>query len=469
MVFNSLTFIVICLFPSVILYLIVEKTMVKYRIQLENLILLMFSMLFYAWSNFDHLKVLILLILINYMIGLLSKRWRMVLLLGVLFNVSVLIYYKYLDLIISSFNSIVQSDFDLIETIAPLGVSFIIFQCISYLLDLYQGKAEPCRDLLGFSLYLSFFPKIAQGPIVKYKDMIGEIQERHIEFDRFVQGIERFVIGLSKKVLIADILASTVDDIYYSLGIGMDAGSAWLAVFCFSIQLYMDFSGYSDMAIGLGMLFGFHFKENFRFPYLSTSIGEFWRRWHISLGQWFKDYLYIPMGGSRKGNVYIHLFIVFLVTGIWHGAAWIYLLWGMLHGICVVTERYIMKKSWYGKIPTFIKWSATFFIVNIGWIAFKVPDVASFWEFLGCMIGLDTPVSFTWRYYLTPKLVVLLLIPFLGQYIFSRKKVQEISKKWNADSAIFNLIKYMMLLLLIFLCFITMISVDYSPFLYFQF
>lgn len=469
MIFNSLTFIFLCFIPCILCILAAEKAGGRFRIRIQNVILLLFSLLFFAWSGTQYIKALIFLIVLNYVLGLLGKRSRALLIIGVVLNLGVLFYYKYLNLIITTYNDILHRDFFLWEIIAPLGISFIIFQCISYLMDLYQGKAQTCRNFLDFALYISFFPKLSQGPIVKYKDMEAQLKYRTITYDKFLRGLERFIMGLSKKVLIADILGQTSSSIFYSMGMGMDAGTAWIALISYSFSLYMDFSGYSDMAIGMAAMMGFEFKENFNFPYLSTSITEFWRRWHMSLGAWFREYLYFPLGGSRKGNVYLNLFVVFLATGIWHGAAWVYLFWGAMHGVCVVVERYIMKKSWYEKIPVFLRWAATFFIVNIGWITFNVTKFDEFTEFLGYLFGMGTPISFTGPFYLTPRLVTLWAVVILGTLIFSRKKVQVQLIKWNEESQVFNGIKYVFLLGCLFLCFVTSVSEGYQPFLYFQF
>lgn len=469
MIFNSLTFIFICFIPSILLLLIIEKIGGKYRIRIENMILLFFSLLFYSWSGTQYLKVLFLLLIGNYMLGFFIEKRKVVLLVGIGFDLFILFYYKYLTLVLSTIQKLFYEEISIDEIIAPLGISFIIFQCISYLMDVYHEKATACKNLLDFSVYLTYFPKISQGPIVKYQDMIKEIRERKIEFNSFLYGIERFIVGLSKKVLVADILGQTVGDIFYSVGIGMDAFGAWLGVLCYTIELYMDFSGYSDMAIGMASMMGFHFRENFNFPYLSTSITEFWRRWHISLGAWFREYLYFPLGGNRKGNVYLNLMLVFLATGIWHGATWIFLLWGCMHGICIVIERYIMKKSWYEKIPLFFRWFVTFFIVSMGWIAFQIPNMSELKVFGSYLLGKGIPVSFTGMYYFTPKLMVILLISVVGMVVFSRKSVQEVFIRLNQQSGLFNVGKYAMLLICLYLCFITMVSESYTPFLYFQF
>ena len=469
MIFNSLTFIFVCFLPCILLILLLEKVGGGFRIRLQNTVLLLFSLLFFAWSGTEHLKVLILLIVMNYVFGWFKERARFMLLFGVGLNLAILIYFKYMYMIVDTLNDFLRQDITLWDIVAPLGISFLVFQSISYLLDLYNGKADICRNFVDFALYMSYFPKLSQGPIVKYQDMEGQIKERHIRFDGFVKGIERFIIGLAKKVLIGDILAQTYNGIFPNIGMGMDAGTAWIAVISYTLGLYMDFSGYSDMAIGMASMMGFEFRENFNFPYLSTSVSEFWRRWHISLGAWFREYLYFPLGGSRRGNVYLNLFIVFLATGIWHGASWVYLLLGAYHGMFVVIERYIMKKSWYGRIPVAIRWACTFLIISVGWSAFNVSDLTDLRLFLSYLVGMGTPVSFTAIYFMTPRLMTLWGVVIAGTVILSRKKVQEYLERWNRESKLFNILKYILLLVCLWMCFITSVSEGYTPFLYFQF
>ncbi len=472
MVFDSFSFIYICLVPALFLVLVIHKIGRKHKILLENMVLLFFSGLFYYWNGSQYLLILSLLILTNYVLGLIGgtgKRFRFLLICGVIANFGILVYYKYFAKIYDLFTSLLHGENNLWDIIAPLGISFIIFECISYLMDIYQGQTSPNKNLLEFALYLAFFPKITQGPIVLYRDMEKELRDRKIIYGEFVQGVERFIIGMTKKVLLGDILSQTYSSRFYNLGEGMDAGTAWILVLSYSLGLYMDFSGYSDMAIGMGKMFGFHFKENFNFPYLSTSITEFWRRWHISLGTWFKNYLYIPLGGSRKGNVYLNLFIVFLVTGIWHGSGWVYFLWGCLHGACVVAERFLMKKDWYEKIPKALRWAGTFLIVSLGWIAFNVSNLEDLKTFLGYLVGIGQKSSFSAIYYLTPRLLTIWALIILGTAIFSRNKVQALYRRLDRESLAFQVVKYAFLLGCLFLCYLTVVSEGYSPFLYYQF
>ena len=268
MIFNSLTFVFVCFIPCILLLLPLEKAGGRFRIRLQNTVLLLFSVLFFAWSGTEHLKVLLLLIVMNYVLGWFKERARFMLLIGVVLDLGVLVYFKYMYLIVDTLNRFFQQELVLWDIIAPLGLSFLVFQSISYLLDLYNGKADTCRNFLDFALHMSYFPKLSQGPIVKYQDMEGQLKERHIRFDRSMKGLERFIIGLAKKVLIGDILAQTYNGIFPNMGMGMDAGTAWIAVISYTFGLYMDFSGYSDMAIGMAAMMGFEFKENFDFPYL---------------------------------------------------------------------------------------------------------------------------------------------------------------------------------------------------------
>lgn len=307
------------------LYLVLWRILKKH-IVIVNLYLCCISLVFYWWGDVEeyNTKIIIMLILVNYFLSYLirtniNRNARMIsAILAVVFDCFVLVRFKYPTLIFES-NSVD-------ELIFPLGISFIIFHCISYIVDVYKNEVKSenteCVEFVNFALYVLFFPKLTQGPIVQYNDMKDEVMDRTVDSDKLCDGISRFVLGLSKKVLLADTFGNTLSQINSEIYI--DTPTAWLSMILFGMQLYFDFSGCSDMALGLAKMFGFNFKENFDFPYISTSISEFWRRWHMSLGAWFRKYIYIPLGGNRTGNVYINLFIVFFVTGIWHGNTAIY-------------------------------------------------------------------------------------------------------------------------------------------------
>ncbi len=279
--------------------------------------------------------IIILSIVINYLAGLLIGTTdkilvkRLALTSGILLNIFLLFYFKYYDFALSCINQIFNSGINLKNTALPLGISFYTFSGLSYIIDVYTQKAEAQKNPMNIALYILMFPKLAQGSIVKFRDIKDQLHNRSITADDFADGIRRFILGLSKKVLLANQLGAVTAEIFGDNPLSNSVSTAWLGAILYTIQLYFDFSGYSDMAIGLGKMFGFNIMENFNYPYISKSISEFWRRWHISLGEWFKQYVYIPLGGNRRGNVYVNLFIVFLLTGIWHGASWNFIIWGI--------------------------------------------------------------------------------------------------------------------------------------------
>ncbi len=379
------------------------------------------------------------------------KAKKIILIAGVAGNIAFFFYFKLLSSFVSLFNSLFHAGFSLDRIVIPIGFSFILFQCISYLLDIWHGKAKPNKNILEFALYVVFFPKLMQGPIVKYQDMQPYLSNRHAGFQDVVQGLERFIVGLAKKVLLADSLGSTVSAIFAQTHAAMDPATAWLGSILFTIQIYLDFSGYSDMAIGTARCFGFRFAENFDFPYSSASISEFWRRWHISLGAWFREYLYIPLGGSRRGNVYFNLFVVFLVTGLWHGSTLPYILWGICHGLCVMMERFLMKKGWYGKIPAPVRWLYVMFVVNLGWVVFQASAWDDFAGYLKRMLGIGfdaSALTYSFSYFLTPRVLALSVASIALMAVLGNRKVQARLQAWNEGSSWFALFKYMMLLFL---------------------
>ncbi|MBE6056084.1 MBOAT family O-acyltransferase, partial [Clostridium sp.] len=376
MVFSSQIFIFIFLPLNLIIYYTIGNIFSSKIF--KNCISLFGSLIFYAWGGIKYLPLLCSSILINYIFGLLidklkeKKRLKkIVLLVGIMLNLILLFYYKYYDFAIGNINRISNTTFQYNGIILPIGISFFTFQGMSYIIDIYRKDAKVNKNILSVALYISFFPQLIAGPIVKYKDIDNQIRKRKESMEYFSYGIERFVIGLSKKVIIADTVAEIADTIFSLSNVGIDQSTAWLGAICYTFQIYFDFSGYSDMAIGLGYMFGFRFMENFNYPYISKSITEFWRRWHISLSTWFKEYLYIPLGGNRKGNTYLNLFIVFLTTGLWHGASWNFIAWGMWNGIFIIIEKIINKKRGYIKTPSIIKATITMFIVILGWVLFR--------------------------------------------------------------------------------------------------
>ncbi|MDU7453391.1 MBOAT family O-acyltransferase [Clostridium saudiense] len=337
---------------------------------------------------------------------------------------------------------------------------------MSYIIDIYRGAATVNKNIFSVSLYISLFPQLVAGPIVKYKDIDNQIRKRKETLKDFSYGIERFIIGLAKKVIIADVLASIVLSIIPNSNNIIDTPTAWLGIICYTLQIYFDFSGYSDMAIGLGYMFGFKFMENFKFPYTSKSITEFWRRWHISLSTWFKEYLYIPLGGNRTGHTYLNLLIVFFVTGLWHGSSWNFIIWGLWHGFFIVIEKLIKNKNWYIKTPNIIKWCITMIIVIIGWVFFTFDNLKNALDFLLIMFGIkhNNLVTFEIGYYMNLRVIVWIIFSIL----LSTPLLTNILKKYNSNNS-FEIIKTVLLSILLILSIIFIVNSTYSPFIYFQF
>jgi len=366
MVFSSLIFIFI-FFP--IIYfgnLLISR---KYR----NIFLLIASLFFYSFGEPKYIFLMLFSILVNYVFGLLiedkSDKKKLWLVLDLIINLGLLGYFKYFDFLISTINSIFKCDIAKLNIALPIGISFYTFQSISYIMDLYRGKYKAQRSLLNLALYICLFPQLIAGPIVRYVDVNEQILDRDVTVEKSAEGIKRFIIGLSKKVLIANTLALPVSYVYSLPVNSISIYSAWLAPILTGLYIYYDFSGYSDMAIGLGKMLGFDFMENFNYPFIQRTVTEFWRDWHISLSSWFRDYLYIPLGGSRRGNVYVNLFIIFLATGIWHGAAWNFVMWGVWNGIFIIIEKaFLFKHLKKNKILTFIYFSV---VTAIGFIIFE--------------------------------------------------------------------------------------------------
>lgn len=466
MVFSSTIFIFIFLPMVLLAYYILGK-------KVKNYVLLVASIFFYAWGGLDYLKILIVSIIINYIFGLLIDKVRdniklkkVFLAIGVLLNLAMLFYYKYYDFFVKNSNLVFNTNFSFKYIALPIGISFFTFQGMSYIIDIYREDGKVNKNPFAVALYISFFPQLVAGPIIKYKTVDDQIRNRKESLDQFSYGINRFVMGLAKKVIIADILGGIADNIFNLYYSGIDTPTAWIGAICYTFQIYYDFSGYSDMAIGLGYMFGFEFMENFNYPYISKSITEFWRRWHISLSTWFKEYLYIPLGGNRKGNVYFNLFVVFLVTGVWHGAAWTFVLWGLWHGIFILIERAIGKSKLYIKTPTIIKYSITMLVVILGWVVFRADNLTQAFGFIKTMFGLNNSgaLIFEYSYFISKKLVFWILISILGSVPFIPNKF----KKYSGNKT-FEFLETIFILLLFIVAIIFVVNSTYSPFIYFQF
>ena len=367
MVFSSLVFLFFFLPLSVILYYLVPG------LKSKNIILLLFSLVFYAWGEPLYIFLMLFSILMNYFLGILMEaepeKKKRTLIFAVTANLLVLGFYKYYGFLLTTLNSCFGTSIPVREIPLPIGISFYTFQAMSYIIDLYRGKFKAQKNILNFGLYISMYFQLIAGPIVRYEDVEKQLSEREISLSRLGRGMAMFLFGLGKKVLIANTAGELFDSVQ-SLGAGVSTATAWLGAIAYMLQIYFDFSGYSDMAIGLAHAFGFDFPENFRLPYLSRSVTEFWRRWHISLGTWFREYVYIPLGGNRVRlwKQIRNILLVWALTGLWHGAAWNFVLWGLYHGLILLGEKFLLKKKELPKVPGHI---LTLLLVLIGWVLFS--------------------------------------------------------------------------------------------------
>ena len=448
MSFSTLSFIYVFLPISCLVFYFVNKFF-KTKV---NLYLLIISIAFYLWNDLKVGIYFIIACTIVYLLGtLISKhKNKKLLFICILFLVLILLSYKYLDIGIRIVNKVLNKELDALYLSMPLGLSFAVFESISYLVDLYNGKKN--GNYIDVMLFLLFFPKIAQGPIVTWNRFSSLLDKRESNIDKTIKGIEKIIVGLAKKVIIADVLGTLVSSVIAAYT-SVDSFTLIGTALCYMIEIYFDFSGYSDIAIGISKIFGFDFDENFNYPYLSKSIGEFWNRWHISLGNFFKHYIYIPLGGNKK-HVYLNLFIVFLVSGIWHGNGVGYIIWGIIMGLCVCLERYIYI---YINVPKIIKWLFTMLIVYFSWIIFMTPSFSVALNYIKLMfsnISSDS-VPFTYQYYFDKRIIFTLC---LGSFfsLFNIKIKNE-------------LIKYLILIVLFIISIIYMVNSSYSPFLYFRF
>lgn len=432
----------------------------------QNLILLLASVIFYAWGEPKYIFLMLLSILMNYWFGILInkfKAWKKIfLIIAILYNLTTLFVFKYLNFFGVIFAKLTSISVSLPNIALPIGISFFTFQIMSYTIDVYKEKIKVQKNILNLALYVSLFPQLIAGPIVRYTDIEEQIKGRISSLEKIYKGLLRFAIGFSKKVLLADQLAPLVDEVF--TGIYPSLLANWVGILAYTLQIYFDFSGYSDMAIGLGKMFGFDFLENFNYPYISRSIKEFWRRWHISLSSWFKDYLYIPLGGSQKGTVrtYVNLLIVFFLTGLWHGASFNFIIWGLFYVLFLIIER-----SGFGKIlemlPKLIQHIYALLVIMIGWVFFRADGINNAISYIKGMFipyGKDIVnfnVIINWQYIFCIVLGIFFSIPHIGivkkiRYVKCGKFLEDLS---------------VIIVFIFAICY--MIGSGYSPFLYFKF
>ena len=389
MVFSSLTFLLVFLPILYIAYFVISAP--RWR----NGVLLVMSLLFYGWGEPLWILAMLISTIANYFCARALTRTesegkrKAILALGVVFSLSFLFYFKYSSFFANSLAKLFGLNWSVTEKRLPIGISFYTFQILTYTVDVYRKKAPALENPLRLLLYISCFPQLIAGPIVQYADVEGQLAVRRILPDDFTAGLQRFIKGLAKKVLLANVCGAAMEELTLAgTGTPLSLLGAWLAAFLYTMQIYFDFSAYSDMAIGLGRTLGFRYKENFRFPYASLSVTEFWRRWHISLGSFFRDYVYIPLGGNRRGaaRTILNLLIVWALTGLWHGAAWNFVVWGLYYGVLLILERFVFK-SFLEKMPGIVRWLLTFVIANIGWVIFYYTDAAALVQALRALFG----------------------------------------------------------------------------------
>lgn len=476
MVFSSVIF--LCLFLPMVLggYYLLPKREAK------NLWLIAVSLLFYAFSGLWYVLLLLFSVFCNYLAGLFVSGRKGVLYVAVAVNLGVLGVFKYLTFLVRTVDQLPGVAIVVPPIVLPVGISFFTFQGLSYVIDVYRNerlKSTRFRDVL---LYIALFPQLVAGPIVRYEDVADEIKGRRHTLEQLANGLRRFIIGLSKKLLIADVCGSVVTLIYSAERSVLDSRTAWLAAVCYLIQIYFDFSGYSDMAIGLGLCFGFHFKENFNYPYISSSIQEFWRRWHISLSTWFREYLYIPLGGNRKGKAktYRNKLIVFFCTGLWHGANWTFIIWGLWHGFFIVTEDAAKKLFGLGKhgknrrnpVETVLKHLYTLLVVLIGFVIFRADNMGQAFSMIGAMfsgICASAQTGLLLAQCLTPLTMFALLLGLVGSTPVLPLVCRKAEQQTGSVYVCLRVLSYAGALALLLVDILHLSAASYVPFIYFQF
>jgi alginate O-acetyltransferase complex protein AlgI len=470
LVFSSIEFLFLFLPVCLILFFAAPGSTFK------KVVLLLMSMLFYAWGEREYTVVMLASIGITWFFGLKieaaeEKKRNRLLTAGVIINLGLLLYFKFGNFIVDNFN-VLTSDLGpkfhakVHHIHLPIGISFFTFQAISYLIDIYRQDVRAQKKLWVFAMYKSFFPQLIAGPIVRYRDIAGQIEHFKVRWEDFSEGAERFVIGLCQKVLIANTLGHVADEVF-SLPAGQQSTLfSWIGIISYTLQIYFDFAGYSSMAIGLGRMFGLKFLENFNFPYTSKSITEFWRRWHISLSSWFRDYLYIPLGGNRgsQARTLANLMIVFVLCGLWHGASWTFFIWGLFHGIILVIERQYLLKI-LKKIPQSLAGIYTILMVMLGWVFFRADTLANALHFIKTMFvfqSVENP-KFTMGNLITNEYIFFLILGIL----FSSSTV--ISKFEKNPNVFLTSLRFGALTVGLILSLISLSANNFNPFIYFRF
>lgn len=457
--------------PFLFFYLVVTLLIYKLTpLKLRNLVLLIASLFFYGWGEPVYIVIMFLSIAVDYTHGMLVERWRendrkarMAVASSVFFNLLILVTFKYYDFLAGSLNSITGWNIPLLGVSMPIGISFYTFQTMSYTIDVYRKDAPVQRNIVIFGTFVTLFPQLIAGPIIQYKSVADQLQCRREDLEKFVSGIQRFCVGLAKKVLLANAVGKLWDVFLATDTAELTVLGGWLGLIAYAFQIYFDFSGYSDMAIGLGRMFGFEFIENFNYPYISRSVVEFWKRWHISLTNWFREYVYFPLGGNRvsKPKWIRNIFIVWLLTGIWHGAGWNFLLWGLYYALFMLAERLFLGK-WLDKLPAVVRHIYAMAVVLVGWGLFAIEDMGQLGHYFMVCFGGGALVDAFTLYQLWSYLPMLVILTFAatpaGRKLYLRlpEKVQSV-------------LTPVLVLLSLVLCTASLVDASYNPFLYFRF
>jgi len=461
MLFSSIPFLYYFLPAVLIVYFLVPRV-------LKNAVLLVSSLVFYGWGEPKLLALMVFTIALFYGCGLAighctQKKWKKVwLIVSVVISVALLGIFKYADFFIDSFNAVTGLSVPLLKLALPVGISFYTFQCLSYTIDVYRGNVPSQKNPISFGAYVALFPQLIAGPIVRYVDVVRELETRKHSWDNVALGLRRFLVGLAKKVIIADNFALLMK--LFRESNEQSVLFFWMYAIAFTLNIYFDFSGYSDMAIGLGRVFGFHFIENFNYPYLSKSVAEFWRRWHMSLGSWFRDYIYIPLGGNRvgRGRWVFNTLVVWMLTGMWHGAAWNFILWGLLYAACLLAEKWIPVLQ---KLPTVLRRGYTLLVVVLGFVLFNAENIAQAGSDLAGMFGFGgVPFVTAETLYYLRSYAVLFLVGFIG----ATPLVRDAANRLYKHKAVV-ILEPIVLILLLLICSGYLVDGSFSPFLYFRF
>ena len=463
MVFSGLPFLFFYLVATLIIYKLAP-------LKLRNLVLLLVSLFFYGWGEPVYIVIMFLSIAVDYTHGMLVEKWRqndrkarMAVASSVFFNLLILVFFKYYDFLAGSINAVTGLSLPLLGVTMPIGISFYTFQTMSYTIDVYRQDAPVQRNIVTFGTFVTIFPQLIAGPIIQYKSVADQLQSRREDLEKFVSGIQRFSVGLAKKVLLANAVGKLWDTFLTTDTAQLTVLGGWLGLIAYAFQIYFDFSGYSDMAIGLGRMFGFEFIENFNYPYISRSVVEFWKRWHISLTNWFREYVYFPLGGNRcsRAKWIRNILIVWVLTGIWHGAGWNFLLWGLYYALWMLAERLFLGK-WLERLPAVLRHVYTLIVVLVGWGLFAIENMGQLGAYLKVCFGGGALWDAFTLYELTSYLPLLVILcvaatPALRKLFFRLpEKVQDV-------------LTPILVMVSLVLCTASLVDASYNPFLYFRF